>query len=287
LAGEFPNQLAGSLREHYGEVARKELADSLASPQKPDFPHLFERYAKAEADKLQQVRRHLIEKRNIPATILDDVIRRGDLWGNARGSSVFAHRDVTGALRGCSIRGITDDFEQRLGDQTTAWFSIGGPLQSPGTLILVGSPIDAMSFQELNPLAADETVISTGGQTRADPLVAFGRSLLLAQNNDRAGEEQAGAFATAAQRAHLRAERLLPENGRNWNENLTTKIDDLRRISQETAEREHAAARTDREAELRKRETASAAQAPEASLPAHRAVSHSGGLNRSDRGRDR
>jgi hypothetical protein len=229
LAGLKPDDVRGAARVHFMQRANHEAEAALQEPYRLSFTELLQRHAAPIAAKLHIVRQYLHQARCLSLSAIDQLIVAGDLWANRHGSCVFAHRNAKGDITGCTVRASVGDFRQCLGDKTNSWFRIGSPFGTAKRLILTESPIDTLSYAELNPLAPDVAVISTAGQTCADPLVAFGHPLLLSQDNDRSGEEQAAAFATAAQGAHLRAQRLLPTIGKDWNEYLIQKIHEQRR----------------------------------------------------------
>lgn len=244
LASDFPDFVAGAVRNHYLRRADEETAVARAAPRRPSFEEQFARFAQPESARLPVVRKYLHEERMIPLPQVDQLIERGDLWANKRGSCVFAHRDLSRAIRGCTIRGTSGAFKQVIGSKKDAWFSIGIPLATASRLILTESPIDALSYEALGLRSENDAILSTAGQSDYEPFMEFGRPLLLAQDADDSGNAQADVIATAAMLCGLPIERHRPARGKDWNEQLTYDRDQQRRTAREMAERESAMART-------------------------------------------
>ncbi len=247
LAADFPLGVAGAVHSHHIQIARQETAKAMASP-RPLFAEQFARFAAPVPANLSLVRKYLSVARMIPAASIDRLVSSGDLWANRFGACTFAHRDPSGGIRGCSIRGTKGDFKQALGDKTGAWFSVGAPVAKASHLVLTESPIDALSFAALEPLAETDAILSTAGQTGCEQIIALGRPLILAQDADEAGEQQASALAAAALLSGLTVERRKPTRGKDWNEELTYDRDERQRIACEIEQRERTLAGGEREA---------------------------------------
>ena len=216
----------------------------MAAPRRPSFEEQFARIAAPVPSKLSVVRQYLTEKRMLPVALVDGLIESGDLWANRFGACVFAHRDSSGLIQGCSVRGTTTGFKQVLGAKTAAWFSLGKPLSESKRVVLTESSIDAISYQALGLSLDGDAVLSTAGQCDHEPFLDFGRPLVLAQDSDDSGNAQADVIATAAMLCGLPIERHTPVRGKDWNEQLTYDRDQQRRTAREMAERESAIART-------------------------------------------
>ena len=264
LAADFPDTVASTVRRHYLHRAEEETAAAKAAPHRPSFEEQLARYAAADSNRLSLVRKYLHEERMIPLPMIDQLIERGDLWANRWGSCVFAHRDLSRTIRGCTVRGTLGNFKQVLGAKKDAWFSIGIPPATASRLILTESPIDALSYEALGLRSDLDAVLSTAGQTDYAPFLDFGRPLVLAQDSDDSGNAQANTITTAAMICGLRIGRHTPVHGKDWNEQLTYERDQQRRIDREIAERKREADHACESALERER------RPPETTLPGDR-----------------
>jgi hypothetical protein len=237
MASDFPAVLSGAVRSHHMRRAHEETAAALAAPKRLTFEELRARYADPVSSNLSLVRRYLNDARMIPLPLVDRIIDTGDLWANKWGSCVFAHRDLSGEIHGCSIRATVGDFKQTIGVKRNAWFSIGMPPAKAARLVLAESPIDALSFEVLGQNAVDDAIISMAGQSEPSALVALGRPMLMAQDADDVGEQQASAIASIVILGGQKAERKRPVRGKDWNEQLTYDRDKRQRTDREIAER--------------------------------------------------
>jgi len=243
MAADFPTALSGAVRTHHLRHAREETAAALASPKRLTFAELRALYAEPVASKLATVRRYLHDERMIPMTMVDRMISTGDIWGNKWGSCVFAHRTLSGEIQGCTVRATVGDFKQTLGQKRTAWFSTGALLSQAKRIVVTEAPIDVLSFETLGLSAEGDAILSTAGRADTEQLVALGRPLLLAQDADDAGEQQAQAFASAALLSGLSAVRRKPTRGKDWNEVITHERDKRQRTDREAEGRESQIAR--------------------------------------------
>ena len=264
LAADFPDAVAGTVRRHFLHRAEEETAAAEAAPHRPSFEEQLARYAASDSNRLSLVRKYLHEERMLPLPMIDQLIERGDLWANRWGSCVFAHRDLSRAVRGCTIRGTSGAFKQVLGSKKDAWFSIGFPPATASRLILTESPIDALSYEALGLRSGNDAILSTAGQTDYEPFLDLGRPLLLAQDADEPGNVQASGLASAALVAGLYVERHTPVRGKDWNEQLTYERDQQRRVDREIAERKREADHACESALERER------RPPETTLPGDR-----------------
>lgn len=238
MAADFPTALSGAVRTHHLRRAHEETAAALAAPKRLTFAELRARYAEPVAAKLTVVRRYLHEERMIPMSMVDRLISSGDLWANQWASCVFAHRALSGEIQGCTVRATLGNFKQTLGEKRAAWFSTGTLLSQAKRIVVTEAPIDVLSFQTMGLSAEGDAVLSTAGQGDTEQIVALGRPLILAQDADDAGEQQAQALASAALLSGLTAVRRKPTQGKDWNEVITNGRDQQRQIDRETEERE-------------------------------------------------
>lgn len=156
----------------------------------------------------QRARHYLCEVRKIPARIVDWAHEKGLVFSDGRANCVFALDKESGVFK----RGTGDrPFKQTLGQG-------GLPFVLPGAddkVFVTEAPIDALSLKALVP---ESTILATGGNMPPERLKLYleGKSVLLAQDNDAAGDDQARRIA----REVPTAKRFLPKEGKDWNEFL-------------------------------------------------------------------
>ncbi len=170
----------------------------------------------AQPDKLQQVRRYLIQQRCLAASLLEPLIEAGKLYADRRANAVFlmvagkANRPVGAELRGTGPRvwrGLAPGTRKDHG-----YFWIGK--RGFSKIVLCEAAIDAIScFQ----LLADCICVSTAG-VRANPpwlppLLARGYAVHCGFDNDEPGETTARAMIAR----HSSIHRLRPP-AHDWNE---------------------------------------------------------------------
>jgi hypothetical protein len=157
------------------------------------------------------VRNYLTENRKIPADLVDFLYTSSLVWSDRNRNCVFPRDFNSGAYLRGTLSGIP--FKQTIGRN-------GFPYVIPGDdlIIITEAPIDAISLRYYHPNA---TVLATGGRigfNKINPYLAKACKVLLAQDNDKAGEEQAIIFQKAIK---VKTERLLPMwNLKDWNETL-------------------------------------------------------------------
>lgn len=170
----------------------------------------------AKSDKLEQVRRYLIQQRCLAAKLVERVIEAGKLYADRRANAVFlmvagkANRPVGAELRGTGRRvwrGLAPGSRRDHG-----YFWIGQ--QGSSKIVLCEAAIDAIScFQ----LLGDCICVSTAG-VRAHPpwlphLLARGYAVHCGFDNDEPGETTAREMITR----HPSIHRLRPP-AHDWNE---------------------------------------------------------------------
>ena len=170
----------------------------------------------AQSDKLEQVRRYLIQRRCLAASLLEPLIEAGKLYADRRANAVFlmvagkANRPVGAELRGTGPsvwRGLAPGTRKDHG-----YFWIGK--QGSSKIVLCEAAIDAIScFQ----LLGDCICVSTAG-VRANPrwlppLLARGYAVHCGFDNDESGETTAREMIAR----HSSIHRLRPP-AHDWNE---------------------------------------------------------------------
>lgn len=170
----------------------------------------------AQSDKLERVRRYLIQQRCLAASLLEPMIEAGKLYADRRANAVFlmvagkANRPVGAELRGTGRRvwrGLAPGTCKEHG-----YFWIGK--QGSSKIVLCEAAIDAIScFQ----LLGDCICVSTAG-VRANPrwlppLLARGYAVHCGFDNDEPGETTAREMIAR----HSGIHRLRPP-AHDWNE---------------------------------------------------------------------
>ena len=166
--------------------------------------------------------------RGLSADTINDAIR--DLYANRWGSCVFLHRDLEGRPKGATIRGTASDFKQSVGDKRGAWYTAGCAFGIAREIVVVESPIDALSWAQLHPDRVHDTcVVSLGGHSVPGELVkAVGRRNVIIALDNPVFEGSPSAAANQkravkdARNAFVFARFELPE-GKDWNELVAKK----------------------------------------------------------------
>ena len=170
----------------------------------------------AQSDKLEQVRRYLIQQRGLAADLLEPLIEAGKLYADRRANAVFlmvagkANRPVGAELRGTGHRvwrGLAPGTRKDHG-----YFWIGK--QGSSKIVLCEAAIDAISCCQL---LGDCICVSTAG-VRANPpwlppLLARGYAVHCGFDNDEPGETTAREMIAR----HSSIHRLRPP-AHDWNE---------------------------------------------------------------------
>jgi hypothetical protein len=176
--------------------------------------------------------RYLTETRRIPAPVVVAAIRAGALREGPYASAWFAHRDSDGRLTGIEMRG--PDYRGFSPGGAKTLFRLPGRLPTSTVtvrrLVVAEAPIDAMSVAAIERLRADTLYVATAGGIGPHTLAALegelralasaGGALVVATDNDRAGERYHVQLAEMAQAAGVPSERLLPPPDRDWNDVL-------------------------------------------------------------------
>lgn len=182
-------------------------------------------------DRLAQVRHYLVDRRRLPAPILEPLLASGDLYADVRANAVFLLRDPQGRPVGAELRGTR--LREGFGGQASAaaWRGMApgsrkdhgcfaAPATSatapPAAIVLCESAIDALSCHALHP---HYRCLSTAG-ARPDPAwladwVARAERLYCGFDLDATGE----AMAEAMIRLHPSIRRLRPSR-KDWNDVL-------------------------------------------------------------------
>lgn len=199
------------LEEHFGTAAILPATAPLRQPLSLPAP---------SPQRLEQVRRYLIEDRRLPATLLEPLFHSGDLYADARANAVFLLRGDKGQAVGAELRGTGAGAWKGMapGSRKDHGFFVV-PATALDVVVLCESAIDAISAHALN---RQYRCVSTAG-ARPDPpwltelLTQSGR-LYCGFDIDDTGE----AMATAMIARHPSIQRLRPPC-KDWNAALQSK----------------------------------------------------------------
>uniref|UniRef100_UPI000D4E7738 DUF3854 domain-containing protein n=1 Tax=Chlorogloea sp. CCALA 695 TaxID=2107693 RepID=UPI000D4E7738 len=171
------------------------------------------------------VRQYLIQKRQLPVALVDELHSQGKIYADAKQNAVFLRQDIEGNLTGASLRGTYNDSSFKglaTGSQRAGgWFSF---VQGEGQLqriVLVESAIDALSAAALAEQPGRTMFVSTDGAGSVPTSwlrqqQQQGVEIVAAHDSDRPGEDMAWRLA-AELGSVIRA---TPTVGKDWNEQL-------------------------------------------------------------------
>lgn len=180
-----------------------------------------------DPDKVRQMFGYLIRRRHIAPETVRNMLQSKRIYPTTYGSIVFVHRDVAGCVTGASIRGNGSTFKQTIGRKFRGAFWIGD-----GTVVvLVESPIDALSYVALFPQVAERVrVVSMAGLGFSEQLLkSFGCTVWIngfdnpqQERNEHAAQANrrtSDRLASLAQSLDIACIRHTPAN-KDWNEDL-------------------------------------------------------------------
>jgi hypothetical protein len=167
-----------------------------------------------------------LESRGIPKPFITEAIERGHLYETATYHNVcFIGRDESGKAKFAALRGTMGNFKRDAdGSDKRYGFCLPSTARDCKTVIVFESPIDALSHKVLYP-EIDGFRLSLGGTALA-ALTHFLehhkeiKNITVCTDNDEAGNACA---AKIAELEGCRITRALPEQGKDWNEFLTTR----------------------------------------------------------------
>ncbi len=187
--------LAEQFRPESGGLAFPESRVRESFPSRRSFEELAAQYAVPSEANWPIAHDYLVNTRGIDPDLIDPLHDRGLIYANnhhPNPSLVFLHRTIEGKIEGTTLRDTRhkSTFRPTLGNKTSAWFFVGDPT-SATQIVAVESPIDALSYQQLNPFK-QIAVVSCGGCHVPEELLhrchTQGKSLVVALDNDGAGE---------------------------------------------------------------------------------------------------
>jgi hypothetical protein len=209
---------------------------ALENPARESFSSQSARLAIRDDARWPLARDYLVRTRRLPTRLVEQLHEHGDIYTTfteARPEHTgvcFAHRDLTGEIRGATIRSTTagSGFLFSIGEKQNAWFTVG-ELNHAQALVVVEAPIDAISFQALRS-DKSTAILATSCSHVFQPILvaAHERSwhLTIALDNDRAGHtgsERCLAEYTALYPADPSPRRQTPVM-KDWNDDLRAAI---------------------------------------------------------------
>ncbi len=224
-------QAVAWLSERFGEMATietvsQQIREIIQSDSPPEFTPPV-----SEENNWQAVKKYLIGKRKLPSGLVDSLHNSGLIYADEKQNAVFLRRSMDEAkITGANLRGTagTDNKFKGLAKGTRRnqgwfYFSQGGQSSDPiNRVVLVESPIDAMSFAVLDRNQSRRTIyLSTDGAGEIPHLfLPTLKEVVIAYDNDEAGN-------LMAQRVKSQlpdAVRKLPQ-AVDWNEDLVNTFD--------------------------------------------------------------
>lgn len=172
------------------------------------------------SQRLEQVRRYLMEDRRLPATLLEPLFHSGDLYADARANAVFVLRANNGQPVGAELRGTGPGTWKGMAPGSRkdhGFFAV--PATSLDVAVLCESAIDAISAHALHP---QYRCVSTAG-ARPNPrwlpqLLKHCRRLYCGFDLDDTGQAMAAGMIAR----HPSIQRLRPPSN-DWNDSLQSK----------------------------------------------------------------
>jgi len=158
----------GAATWHGARQAQREAQEIVEREERPAF-----RAPAPDEARWPGVRAYLVEQRQIPAGLVDQMHGRGTVYADARSNAVFIRSDEDGQAMGASLRGTAEGSEFKglaagtRRDEGHFSFTVGEPLPYVAPQIyLTESPIDAMSRAALllrEGARGERVFISTDG----------------------------------------------------------------------------------------------------------------------------
>jgi len=201
-----------------------------------------------------QVRNYLVEQRQLPATLVDDLHERGTIYADHRSNAVFIRQDADGQATGASVRGTMpgSDFKGLAAgtrrDEGHFSFTVGkAEMHAAPQVYITESPIDALSRAALLLAAGDRhemTFASTDGhgelpRRQIDEGLARHALVHCSFDNDAGGTT----LWKRVQEAYPRAEAIVrdrpPTGCKDWNDAQRQPAQHPERQGEPSHQREH------------------------------------------------
>ena len=170
-------------------------------------------------DRAARAHWYLTTVRRIPESIVDQEMRSGRVFADARGNVVFRLRDEAGQEVGYEVRGTYEKPYHSVHGEKGLFISKADGARSAA---FVESGIEALSYRALR---ATGLILSTTGSaierpaTMARLLMARGYEIVTAFNADKSGDRMAERMRELLG-SEVRRDRPLSDRGKDWNEQL-------------------------------------------------------------------
>lgn len=175
-----------------------------------------------DASTWPRVRDYLIKIRGLSPVAIDTLHEKGRIFSDSFANACFVYTHFkTGEIQGCELRGT---------DPAVPWKGFRGVKKGTGfwikkrnsrEVVVVESAIDAISFAQLHSDRSCDVVALGGVGVAQARLVALaagrdGKILTIGFDADPAGDQAAAGVL----HEFPRAQRLIPTNGKDWNDEL-------------------------------------------------------------------
>jgi hypothetical protein len=170
-------------------------------------------------DRAARAHWYLTAVRMIPEAIVEQEMRTGRVFADARGNVVFRLRDEAGREVGYEVRGTYDKPYHSVHGEKGLFITKGDGARN---VAFVESGIEALSYRALRGTGL---IVSTTGTaiekpaTMARLLKARGYEIVTAFNADKSGDHMADRLREFVG-SEVRRDRPLGDRGKDWNENL-------------------------------------------------------------------
>lgn len=172
---------------------------------------------------------YLTKTRKIPADLVISLLKRNLLWQDKRGNCVFPVHDDKGQVVGAMLRGTMSGVRwvgtSPGSDVKNGWIMPG--LEGSRTVVVVESPIEAMSLYTLQPRLRGNTFLALGGLHWESLRTKIERGeadkVVLALNPDKWGKLAAAEIAAWLEEKKVPTEIFLPSAREDWNAELASR----------------------------------------------------------------
>lgn len=172
------------------------------------------------------VQRYLVETRQLPQNLVDELHRQGMIYADGLQNAVFVRKNQDGEITGANLRGTYQDSQFKGmssgSRRDVGWFSFSQGQGKLERIVLVESAIDAMSAAALARQKTGMTMFMSADGAGAVPndllrqYQAAGVQVIVGYDADPAGEE----MARIVMKALPEAIKVRPSYGKDWNEQL-------------------------------------------------------------------
>jgi len=240
----------GAATWHGARQAQREAQEIVEREERPAF-----RAPAPDEARWPGVRAYLVEQRQIPAGLVDQMHGRGTVYADARSNAVFIRSDEDGQAVGASLRGTAEGSEFKglaagtRRDEGHFSFTVGtAEMHAAPQVYITESPIDALSRAALLLAAGDRhemTFASTDGhgelpRRQIDEGLARHALVHCSFDNDAGG----ATLWKRVQEAYPRAEAIVrdrpPTGCKDWNDAQRQPAQRQERQEEPSHQREHA-----------------------------------------------